>query len=93
MGSLPISHSRATTRAIRLHAQTAWFENGLVLLPRSASWLADYVTELTGFPGTKYDDQVDSTTQALDYLRGPSTLEVWRRLGLSAAEFKAEGPL
>ena len=51
------------------------------LLPRTASWLADYVMELTGFPGTKYDDQVDSTTQALDYMRGSSTLEKWRPLG------------
>jgi hypothetical protein len=27
------------------------------------------VTELTGFPGSRYADQVDSTTQALDYIR------------------------
>jgi phage terminase large subunit-like protein len=46
---------------MRVHAQTAWFENGFVLLPRSTAWLADYVTELTGFPGAKFDDQVDST--------------------------------
>lgn len=44
-------------------------ENGLVMLPQTAPWLADYVKELTGFPGTKYDDQVDSTTQFLDYAR------------------------
>ncbi len=68
-------------KIIRLHAQTAWFENGLVFLPRSATWLADYVTELTGFPGTKYDDQVDSTTQALDHLKVRSPLEMWAALG------------
>jgi phage terminase large subunit-like protein len=54
---------------MRLHAQTAAFENGQVLLPTRASWLADYVTELTSFPGSRHDDQVDSTTQALDHLR------------------------
>ena len=54
---------------MRLHAQTALFENGRVLLPSRAPWLADYVTELTSFPGSRYDDQVDSTTQALDHLR------------------------
>jgi predicted phage terminase large subunit-like protein len=81
-----------TDKPMRLHTQTHWFENGNVLLPRTASWLADYVIELTGFPGTKYDDQVDSTTQALDYMRGPSTLEKWRRLGMSAAEFQRAGP-
>ena len=81
-----------TDKIMRLHTQTHWFENGNVLLPQTASWLADYVMELTGFPGSKYDDQVDSTTQALDYMRGPSTLEKWRRLGMSAAEFQRVGP-
>jgi predicted phage terminase large subunit-like protein len=69
-------------KIMRLHAQTALFESGFVLLPRRSSWLADYVTELTGFPGTKYDDQVDSTTQALSHMKAPSGLEIWRRLGL-----------
>jgi len=34
-------------------------------------WLADYVKELTGFPGGKHDDQVDSTTQFLEYVKTP----------------------
>jgi predicted phage terminase large subunit-like protein len=58
-----------TDKIMRLHAQTAIFENGRVLLPRRASWLSDYITELTSFPGSRHDDQVDSTTQALDHLR------------------------
>ena len=57
------------------------FENGFVLLPRTADWLSDYVKEITSFPGSRYDDQVDSTTQALDYLRSTiGSLEVWIRL-------------
>jgi predicted phage terminase large subunit-like protein len=56
-------------KIMRLHAQTAPFENGAVWLRREAPWLKDYVSELTGFPGTRHADQVDSTTQALDYLR------------------------
>jgi predicted phage terminase large subunit-like protein len=80
-GITPYQPLPGNDKAIRLHAQTAWFENGLVFLPRSAPWLADYVTEITGFPGTKYDDQVDSTTQALDYLRVRCPLEVWAALG------------
>src|SRR6185295_3906465 len=56
-------------KIMRLHSQTTWFENGRVYLPRQAPWLEEYVAELTGFPGTKFDDQVDSTAQALDYLR------------------------
>jgi predicted phage terminase large subunit-like protein len=57
------------------------FENGYVLLPSEAPWLNEYVKELTSFPGTKYDDQVDSTTQALHYLAESHDLEVWMRLG------------
>jgi hypothetical protein len=46
---------------MRLHAQTAPFENGAVFLPGDAPWLADYVNELTGFPGSRYADQVDTS--------------------------------
>ena len=52
-----------------LHACSDRFENGRVLLPANAPWLDEYLLELVGFPGTKHDDQVDSTTQALDHLR------------------------
>jgi len=62
----PYPPPSGTDKIMRLHAQTAQFESGRVHLPSSASWLQDYVWELTTFPGTKFDDQVDSTTQALD---------------------------
>jgi predicted phage terminase large subunit-like protein len=68
-------------KTMRLHAQTAMFENGFVLLPRNAPWLADYMKELTSFPGTRHDDQVDSTTQFLDYIRQNDDLEIWCKLG------------
>jgi phage terminase large subunit-like protein len=32
---------------------------------------------LIGFPGTRHDNQVDSTTQALDYLREPDFLAIY----------------
>ena len=37
--------------------------------PRSPAGRADYLHELTVFPGGKYDDQVDSTAQLLDWLK------------------------
>ena len=70
-----------TDKILRLHAQTAQIENGRLVLPRSAPYLAEYVRELTSFPGGKFDDQVDSTTQALDYLHNNDSLSVWARLG------------
>jgi predicted phage terminase large subunit-like protein len=66
-------------KVMRLHACSDRFENGRVLLPRSAPWLDEYILELIGFPGTKHDDQVDSTTQALDYLREPDLLALFAK--------------
>lgn len=66
-----------TDKVMRLHAQTARFENGHVLLPSSAPWLEDYRRELTMFPGGKFDDQVDSTTQALDHMSFGKCLTIY----------------
>ncbi len=66
---VPDTPPAGADKIMRLHTQTAVFENGRVLLPREAPWLAEFVNELTGFPGSRYADQVDSTTQALDYLQ------------------------
>ena len=57
-----------TDKTMRLHAQTAIFENGFVHLPKSAPWLGEYISEIMSFPGARYDDQVDSTAQALDFM-------------------------
>ena len=56
-------------KVMRLYAQTATIENGFVYLPREASWLAEYLHELTTFPNAKYDDQTDSTSQALSWIK------------------------
>lgn len=69
-------------KTMRLHTVTHLFEGSKVFLPKQAVWLADYRMELLGFPGTKHDDQVDSTTQALDYLNNQrSNLSTWEKLG------------
>jgi len=57
---------------MRMHAQTAMIEKGFVHLPNQAPWLAEYVHELTTFPKGKYDDQVDSTAQMLDWFKEAS---------------------
>ena len=56
---------------MRLHAQTALIENGFVRIPEDASWLAEYLHEITVFPNGKHDDQVDSTAQFLDWFKRP----------------------
>jgi predicted phage terminase large subunit-like protein len=64
-----------TDKVMRLHLQTPVIENGRVYLPISAPWLGEFLSEVTGFPGSKHDDQVDSMTQALAHLAAPSTAE------------------
>ena len=56
-------------KIMRMLAQTPEIESGHVLLPKQP-WLPDYVQEPTTFPKAKYDDQVDSTSQALKWITG-----------------------
>jgi predicted phage terminase large subunit-like protein len=53
----------------RAAAITGPVEAGRVFLPEFAPWLNDYVDELAAFPFGVHDDAVDSTTQAINYLR------------------------
>ncbi|MGQ0586514.1 MAG: phage terminase large subunit [Gammaproteobacteria bacterium] len=55
-------------KVMRMNAQTPQIESGFVHLPTSAPWLTQYVTEMTTFPYAKHDDQVDSTSQALEWI-------------------------
>jgi predicted phage terminase large subunit-like protein len=41
VGVMPYEPPAGTDKIMRLHAQTALFENGFVLLPRKAPWLAN----------------------------------------------------
>jgi predicted phage terminase large subunit-like protein len=65
-------------KSMRMQAQTPTIENGRMLLPKEAPWLPDYVQDLVTFPKAKYDDQVDSTAQALKWItldgREPSAI-------------------
>jgi predicted phage terminase large subunit-like protein len=79
-GVKPYDPLPGNDKILRLYAQSAEFESGRVLLPRSAPWLDEYVREITAFPGSKYDDQVDSTTQALDHLKSNRSFFAWANL-------------
>ncbi len=72
-------------KVMRMHAESATIENGFVLLPESAPWLADYLSEFLAFPKGRHDDQVDSTAQALAWAKKGRTgaegwLEYYRQL-------------
>jgi predicted phage terminase large subunit-like protein len=59
-------------KIMRLHSVTSTIENGFVHLPDKAEWLAEYLHEMTSFPKGKFDDQCDSTSQALDWIKSGS---------------------
>jgi predicted phage terminase large subunit-like protein len=55
-------------KVIRLRNQTPQIENGLIRFPERAPWWDEYEYELISFPACKYYDQVDSTSQALEWI-------------------------
>ena len=66
-------------KTMRIHSVTSTIENGFVHLPDKAAWLPEYLHELSSFPKGKYDDQADSTSQALDWFKQQS---MYSRYGL-----------
>ncbi len=63
-----------TDKVTRAFAVTPLVESGQVFLPEGEPWVLDYVAQLGQFPNAAHDDDVDSTTQALNWLsHGKST--------------------
>lgn len=56
-------------KVTRMATEAAAFESGRVWLPENAPWLSDFELELLRFPGAPNDDQVDSTSQFLRWVR------------------------
>lgn len=57
----------------RADTVTGFYESGRVKLPESAEWVAGYVSELTRFPLGAHDDQVDSSSQFLNWINEKAT--------------------
>jgi predicted phage terminase large subunit-like protein len=70
----------------RLIAQTGQLEAGRVMLPQEAPWLHEFCRELLAAPNGRYWDQVDSTTQFLEYA-------TWRRVSLETERDPKTGRL
>jgi predicted phage terminase large subunit-like protein len=64
-------------KLVRMEAQCARFENGQVHLPRNVPWLAEFLGEILAFPNGRYDDQVDSTSQFLNWAERDSFEYLW----------------
>ena len=53
----------------RMVGASGCIESGQVFLPEEAPWLAAYLNEVLAFPRSRHDDQVDSTSQFLNWVR------------------------
>jgi len=72
-------------------AVTSRIEARKAFIPESAPWLGEFLDELAAFPTGVHDDVVDSTTQALNYLREQSMsppLFIWS--SAKSAQFDRE---
>jgi predicted phage terminase large subunit-like protein len=61
-----------TDKQTRLYTCAPHFESGSVFFPepeQKCPWVDDLVAELLAFPGGRHDDQVDSISQALTWVR------------------------
>ena len=55
----------------RLASQVERLYSGRARLPVDAPWLPELKRELVSFPNSRYDDQVDSVSQFLEWMSGP----------------------
>ena len=53
----------------RVAAISSLFESGRVYFPKNASWLAELESELYAFPSVQHDDQADSISQFLNWVK------------------------
>ena len=65
---LPISPA-GSDKESNARAVSPMFEAGMIWLPSGAPWADEYIESMIRFPKGAHDDDVDSTSQALNYLR------------------------
>jgi predicted phage terminase large subunit-like protein len=66
-------------KVTRMAAVSALFEAGKVMLPERAPWLAELEAELAAFPHGAHDDQCDSISQALNWMRRKASISARAR--------------
>ncbi len=69
VGVPAIGRAARGEKLARLSGVSNYFEARQVVLPREAPWLALFESELLGFPNVKHDDQVDTVSQYLGWVR------------------------
>ncbi len=77
-----IPDGRSKTARLVAHINT--IKNGRIQLPGLAKWRENYIAEFLEFPRGRNDDQVDATTQYLDYMSTRPCLTLPRQRGICA---------
>jgi predicted phage terminase large subunit-like protein len=97
MTTLPVVPRKVDgDKTARATAVTPIVEAGKVYLPEKATWLADFMDEISSFDAGVHDDQVDSVTLALDYFRKCEPGGIWffyKQAAEQADRDKADGSL
>lgn len=68
-GIHPVARDPKGDKETRMYIETPQIEAGRVLIPAEAAWLAEFRAEICAFPKGKHDDQVDSVSQYLNWVR------------------------
>jgi predicted phage terminase large subunit-like protein len=69
-------------KVTRLYTTQPIFEAGSVIFPREAPWKSDLLAELLAFPNYRHDDQVDSISQALTWIKARTRRLQYDALGV-----------
>jgi predicted phage terminase large subunit-like protein len=72
------------SKLTRLRSHITAILDGQIALPERAAWRQDYVAEFVAFPRSKFSDQVDATTQFLEFMATNPTLKTLARSGMAA---------
>lgn len=75
---MPIAFDPEADKITRMSTESAQIEAGHVFLSRSAAWLGDFRAELLQFPHGQHDDQVNSMSQFLAWVRKRSAKSFFR---------------
>lgn len=89
--SVELVNPGAMDKVARAYAVQAAFTNGQVYCP-DRDWADKVITQCESFPKGKHDDAVDSTTQALRYLRERGLLDRQEDIAARAA-WEASQPI
>lgn len=68
-GINPVARDPKGDKETRMYIETPMIEAGRLLIPKEAPWLAEFRAEICAFPKGKHDDQVDSVSQYLNWVR------------------------